>query len=539
MSKFSSLWQAGPGTGLVLAGCLLLGGTLARADTILLRGGERLIGKVVVELPERVSFESQTLGVLEVRRDRIERIERDEPPPPPAANASASVPAASTVAAAETAKSDSIIPVAPAQTPEQKDVTANPPDSIVPLAPGTTAAATPTPVATPPPAAPVVTAPPIAIAPPLATVTEVTVAPRIERVPVAEAPLPPAQGAPTPTTVFYPWSGLGTEQDTFDWIQLKSGEWLKGKLKGMQGFSLDFDSEKLDDRTFDWEDVTIVRSPRMNSMWFGKSSTAAGSLLVTADEVKVISTAGITTYPRADLLAITPTGKHERDNWAGTLSFGYDFRKGNTDEISYNLSATLQRRTPLTRLTLSYLGNFTKLNGDISDDNERITAQFDYFFSRRLYVRVPDYEWYRDPLQNIKARSTLGGAVGYDLFRTKNFEWDVSTGPAFSRTRYISVESGNSDTADAAALVFSTHLDWQATERIEWIFDYRGQASGKESSGGTTQHMNSTVKFEIHKRLKLNMSFIWDRVGQPKTNADGTTPLPDDFRVTTSLEVDL
>ena len=50
-------------------------------------------------------------------------------------------------------------------------------------------------------------------------------------------------------------------QDSFDWIQLKSGEWLKGRLKAMQERKLEFDSDELNDLTFDWKDIRQVRSP--------------------------------------------------------------------------------------------------------------------------------------------------------------------------------------------------------------------------------------------------------------------------------------
>jgi hypothetical protein len=42
--------------------------------------------------------------------------------------------------------------------------------------------------------------------------------------------------------------------DIFDWIQLKSGEWLKGTIKAMQKHELEFDSEELDHLKFDWDD---------------------------------------------------------------------------------------------------------------------------------------------------------------------------------------------------------------------------------------------------------------------------------------------
>jgi CheY-like chemotaxis protein len=43
--------------------------------------------------------------------------------------------------------------------------------------------------------------------------------------------------------------------DGFDWIQLKSGEWLKGEIKAMQDRKLEVDSDKLNYLTFEWRDV--------------------------------------------------------------------------------------------------------------------------------------------------------------------------------------------------------------------------------------------------------------------------------------------
>ena len=554
---------------------LLMAAPSARADTILLRGGERLIGHVVSEEPAKIRFESQTLGVLEIPRDRVERIERDAPPPPPET-------AAVAAPAAKEAEKETIAPAPPAPsaggkalavTEQESGVHAPPPEragqatpkameqeAIIPAPPPTPAVSTIAPVVAEKEAiqsaGPVVAPAPAPVAVPVVVVEPPTMptpgsassaqppAPApVAAVAVSEPPAPPPAAppaeAPVVTTVFYPWSGLRTDQDTFDWIQLKSGEWLKGKIKGMQNFKLEFDSEKMNLREFDWEDIVIVRSPKLNSVWFGREGgTAAGSLLVTGNEVKVVSTSGTRTFARNDLLAITPTGSKERNNWSGKVAIGLNLRAGNTTETSYNASYSIQRRTPLTRLKLDYLGNYSDINGTVNEENQRLTGTFDYFFSRRLYMRLPDAEYYRDPLQNIQQRVTLGAGLGYDFFRTKDFEWDASAGPAYYDTRFISVEPGQSQREKSVAFVFGTHFDWQLTRLIEWTVDYRSQVSGKKSAGGTTQHLNSTVEFEIHKRLKLDVSFIWDRVGNPKADSNGVTPEPDDYRLITSLGVD-
>src|SRR6266516_3969987 len=140
--------------------------------------------------------------------------------------------------------------------------------------------------------------------------------------------------------------------DEFDWIQLKSGEWLKGKLKSVQEEKLEFDSEELNLLTFDWKDIRTVRSPRLNSVRIEKIKPVDGSVFVTTNEVQVITATATNTYPRADLIAITPTGNRELDKWTGKISAGVSFRSGNTREADINTHASLERRTPDTRLSL-------------------------------------------------------------------------------------------------------------------------------------------------------------------------------------------
>ena len=326
-------------------------------------------------------------------------------------------------------------------------------------------------------------------------------------------------------------------EDSFDWIEIKSGEWLKGRIKSLQNEKLEFDSEELDQHVFDWEDIRTVRSPRLNSVWFGTKGKLEGVLLVTTNEVRVTGQAATNTYARSELLGIAPTGARERDKWSGKVSAGMSFRSGNTREVTYNAHVALNRRTPSTLLTLDYLGNFGKINDVETENNQRIQTRFDYYFSRRLFARVPDYEYYHDPLQNLAHRHTLGASVGYDLIKTRRVEWNVTAGPAFQRNDFSSVAPGESQTRDSFALVLGSRLDIELSQRLDWILEYRGQFSGRET-GNNMHHAVSTLEVDIHKRLKLDVSFIWDRVASPQTEAGGTTPQQDDFRLITSLGID-
>jgi putative salt-induced outer membrane protein YdiY len=356
------------------------------------------------------------------------------------------------------------------------------------------------------------------------------------------------------------WSPpVPAEGDGFDWIQLKTGEWLKGQLVSMQEEKVEFDSEKLDLLTFDWVDINVVRAPGLHSVRFEKQQprrlpakdtkakdtkdkdtkdkVIEGSVIVTRNDVQVITPDGVKTYPRTELIAITKTGNRELDKWQAKLAAGVSLSRGNTETNNINIHATLDRRTAESRLSLDYLNNYEDAFGVASQNNLRITGTYDYFLSSRLYTRVPDLEYYRDPLQNIEKRITVGVGLGYDLFKTPKTEWNVTLSPSWQKNWYYSVGEGQDPSPQALAWVFSTKFDTDLTDKLEWIFEYRGQLTSKET-GSNTHHAVSTLEFEIHKRLKLDLSLIWDRISSPKTTGEGVTPVPDDYQLITSLGID-
>lgn len=328
-----------------------------------------------------------------------------------------------------------------------------------------------------------------------------------------------------------------TGKDGFDWIQLKSGEWLKGRIKSLQDEKLEFDSEEFDLRTFDWKSIRVVRSPRLHSVRVEHRKAVDGSLLVTTNEAQVISQTATNTFPREELLAITPTGNREVDKWTGKISAGLSFSSGNTREVNFNTRTTLQRRTPDTRLYLDYLGNYGRINGTETEQNHRLAGQLDYFLSRRLYTRLPNIDYYRDPLQNLDHRLALGAGVGYDLIKNPRTEWNVTISPSWQRAWFGSVQTSEDTTLQSFALVFDTRFDIELTKRLDLICEYNGQLTRKEQ-GDNNHHAGITLEFEIHKRLMLDVSLTWDRISIPKTDSSNTTPTPDDFKLITGLGVE-
>ena len=325
-------------------------------------------------------------------------------------------------------------------------------------------------------------------------------------------------------------------EDRFDWIQLKSGEWLKGRIKAMQDRELEFDSEELDDQTFDWKDIRQVRSPRMLDMLLIDGSELSGPVMITPTEV-TIGADSPSIVPRDQLQSLTPGGSRERNYWSGSLSAGLTLRAGNTESVDYNAQAHLQRRTPATRLSLDYIGNYSVQDSVESANNHRLNSEFDLWLSRRLYLILPFAEYYTDPFQNLKHRLTGGVGVGYDLVIQPKMEWTVSAGPAYQYAWFESAQPGEPTEKGAGALVFGTKFDWDITRKIEWTLEYRGQYTSREV-GETTHHAVGTLSFDITKRLDFDVSLTWDRIANPKVGSDGVEPKPDDYRLVVGLGAD-
>jgi putative salt-induced outer membrane protein YdiY len=335
------------------------------------------------------------------------------------------------------------------------------------------------------------------------------------------------------------WSPAApADSNDFDWIQVKSGEWLKGRIKSMQDEELEFDSEELDVHIWDWKDILILRSPKLLAMRFEDNRVMYGSLQVTADEARITNINGTQMFPRSYLLGITPTGQHEWNNWTVDISFGMTNSAGNTREVTSNANVKLRRLTPSTRQSLEFLGNYGKLYDEVNKDDQRWTGKADFFLSRRFFIRVLDAEYYHDSMQNIAYRLTLGGSVGYDLIKTKRTEWDVTAGPAFQRDMYDSVEAGTDKREDSWAFVLAGKFETDLTKRVDLTLESRGQFTSKET-GSNMQHTVGTLEYEIHKHLTLDLSYVWDHISAPTPGSDGVMPEKDDFQFIMSLGIHL
>ena len=365
----------------------------------------------------------------------------------------------------------------------------------------------------------------------------------LQRTPLAEAnngTMSPVVATNTPagqtSTNNLLWRPPGIGHDGSDWVQLNSGEWLRGQLKYIQNKKVEFDSDELDQQTLRLRDVRSIYTAHGVFTQFERREPAYGTVVI-SNKVVTVNGPEPVSLPLDKLIGITPNGGRTGiRSWSGEATVGVSLQSGNTRQASVTSSAELARRTPATTLRLDYLGNYSEVNGVQNANNDRGNATYDIRLNRDWFVRPVQLEYYYDPPANISYRLTGGVAAGYYIFDRTGLEWSLSAGPSYQYTKFDTVEPGRADTSTTPAGVLESRFKADITERLTFIQTWQSTFTSEEA-GQYTHHSVSTLEFEVKRHINLDVSFIWDYLRNPQQKSDGTIPQKNDTYLTVGLGV--
>jgi hypothetical protein len=333
------------------------------------------------------------------------------------------------------------------------------------------------------------------------------------------------------------WSDLRPYRVDADWVQLKSGEWLRGRIIAMQDFRLEFYSDELKKLTLKWRNVKYIKTSAPYRLRFEDQTRATGAIEITPEEVHVITDYDDQTFDRNKLLTIASGKETESSLWTYNITVSVNLRRGNTDQADFTAKISTKRQTEFSRVTIDYLGNFTEVRETETVNNHRLNTAYNVFFGRHLFVSPIVAEVYRDPFQNIARRVYAGAGLGYWLIKNIYTEWDIGGGPAYQSTTFDSVQPGQSAEENTLTLILSTRFNSRLNSKVN-LEGFYIATLGDDSIGNYTHHSMFTVKTELKDELYLDVSLAWDRTSQPVENADGVIPEQDDFKLLVGLRYD-
>ena len=320
----------------------------------------------------------------------------------------------------------------------------------------------------------------------------------------------------------------------WDWIQLNSGEWLKGRIKMLYNRSLDINSDHFGVITVNWDDIAFIHTSHRLSVLLeggevlrGALSTRNGTLWV--DEHAV---------PFEQVVSVASGSRSERDLWSANIAFGMNIRSGNVDQTDLNTRVSAERREVRYHSRLSYSGNYSESDDIKVANNHRAQLTHDYRVSHKWFLRPLQAEYYRDPFQNRAAEWTLGFGAGYQILDTPKQEWSVSAGPAYLRTEFVDVGPGEDRTRNTPAFLLGTVYSYDLTNNMDVNVDY--QVTLTETSAGKARHnFYAALDVDLTQRLDLRIAGGWKRIERPQPDSDGLTPEKDDFTVIIGLAMDI
>ena len=330
------------------------------------------------------------------------------------------------------------------------------------------------------------------------------------------------------------WQPPSFDVQQWDWIQLDTGEWVKGRIKVLHEESVEIDSDHFDLISIDWEDVAYIRTGRVMSVLLdggevilGRLTTERGKLLVGGEPVE---------FPQ--VVGIASASPREFDLWTADISVGLNFRSGNVEQKDLNTKVSLKRRTVKNNTKMSYTGNYSESESEQLANNHTASLSHDYRISHKWFFRPIQAEYYRDPFQNREAEWTVGFGAGYQIFDTPKLDWTVSAGPGYQRTEYVDVVEGEDRTVSTAAFLMGTFYDQDITDDIELEVDY--QVTLTEAKAGRAKHdFYVALDVDLTSRLDLRLAGTWKRIESPQPDSDGITPEKDDFTATLGLSLEI
>jgi len=326
--------------------------------------------------------------------------------------------------------------------------------------------------------------------------------------------------------------------DSYDWLRLTSGEWLKGKVHWMREKDIEFDSDKLDLLTFSWSKVSQLHSPRINTYVFEGRIDVAGRAVVTKEQVIIETADGVVTYPREALLTILEGAERERNWWSTKLGVGLSANAGNTNQGQLNIHWDLVRADPRTRSAISYDGTFGYSNREQNVNRHLGEAGVIFYYSKRLFFSPAGAQFLNDRFQNLKLRATPGAGVGVHVFDTKKVEWDLGGALGYQYTRFLSTAAGVENPQNDGFISFHTYADFDFTDDVELKIDWLTNVVYTQI--GLTNHIGSAIfSVEITDIFDLETTFKFFRTERPPPRADGTVPKRNDYQLIVSLALEI
>ena len=326
------------------------------------------------------------------------------------------------------------------------------------------------------------------------------------------------------------------EDTVYDWVRLKSGEWLKGEIEGYYEDELSFDSDVLNLLTIEYKDIHSIISSRIHSIKLRDGSVIKAPIEIVDRRGSLYgNTDAFTLF---EVLTIASEKEVGLDIWDIKVDFGYSLSSGNTDQTEWNARFNGKRRTVDSRLILDMFVTRAKSEDVEIENNASLSATYDVFYTDKVFLRPVLLNAVRDPFKNLENEYTFGAGVGYYFIDTPKTQWDISVGPSYRKTYYVNVAEDQPNKEKSFGGFLESNYETEINKDLDFELSY-SLNYGDKDTGGLRHELFVTFEYSLFEDVDLDLSFIWDRQSEPQPDEFNNTPEKDDFRTFISFGIEL
>jgi putative salt-induced outer membrane protein YdiY len=227
-----------------------------------------------------------------------------------------------------------------------------------------------------------------------------------------------------------------------DVVIMKNGDRFTGEIKELQYGELIFKSDYMKDSVhLDWKEVKTLQSKDTFIVGLSDGKRVTGLIgketASSADQkdVKIVAEGSVLEVSQSEVITI---GQREGSFWnqlTGSVNYGFGFASGNKQTNS-SLGADVAFRTARNSVQLATSSQFDSQTN--AKNTNRIT--FDSQYARMLsenWLAAGLLSLLKSNQQDLKLRSTYGGAIGRRLKQTDRTSLTVLGGIAYSHENYV------------------------------------------------------------------------------------------------------
>ena len=318
-----------------------------------------------------------------------------------------------------------------------------------------------------------------------------------------------------------------------DRVVLKNGDHITGEIKKIERGTLYFKpGYALEDIQIDWTKVELLESQDDFTVGLTSGAVYTGLIKKKSESGQdkndfTISTAGnVVECSRAEVVTLQAMEKSRWNQATGSIDYGFSFASGNKQTQS-SFSAQAEYRGERNWITGNASSTFSGQSTGENTTRETLTTAYWRRFTPKVFGGFLA-DLLSSSQQELKLRTTLGGALGRTLVRTDKTTFVALGGLVGSREHYTTSFTGNPVSTNAEALVGLNYSTFRfkvfnLTSRV-MIFPNLSQ------SGRLRFSSNSSVRWEFIRNLYWSLQIYENLDTKPPINAP-----KNDFGVTNSF----